>query len=245
MPWSAVHGKLVTIRHDITDVFLQEYPSTKNYSLILFILPGSMFGLASSVAAMLIGGSMYEGGLSNFFVNTVKDYPLLSAMLCGFISSGVITVLVSLCTHQIRTKDDEEREWAKTINIDNPLNPYRLVYEEELKEIDAGRIITSYTMDRIFRKAKIVAVVGGTLSLILFLIVIPSVVLSIEVLTLEQFRIWIRTFQYWCFGATILVVFLPPIEEVMQIRQKLRQNREESVFKENVTDGDVNIYQKT
>nr|ARQ84970.1 DUR3-like urea-proton symporter [Tridacna squamosa] len=192
------------------------------------VVSGSILGLACSIAAMLIGGSMYEGGLDNFFVNTVKDYPLLSAMLSGFISSGVITVIVSLCTHQIRSKDDEEREWAKTINIDNPLNPFRLVYEEELKEVDAGPIITSDTMDRIFRKAKIVAVVGGTLSLILFLIVIPSIVLSIEVLTLEQFQIWIRTFQYWCFGATILVVFLPPVEEVMQIRNKLRQNRAES-----------------
>ena len=179
---------------------------------------------------MLIGGSMYKGGLNNFFVNTVQDYALLAAMLGGFLSSGVITIIVSLCTHKIESQEDKQWEWAKTINIDNPLNPFRLVYEEELDEIQAGPFITAEIMDRIFRKAKIVAIVGSGISLVIFIVIIPSVALSIEELTLEQFRTWIRTFQYVCFVATVLVVFIPPFEEGIQILKKHRHNKQENVY---------------
>lgn len=172
-------------------------------------------------------GSTYDGGLSDFYVNTAKDYSLLTAMVSGFVVSGIVCVVVSLCTHRIRSDDDAEKEWAKTINIDNPLNPFRLVYEEELHAVDAGTRITSSTMDKVFRRARIYAAVGGTISLLIFLVVIPAIALSFEVLNFDQFSAWLKTFQIYCFICTIIVVVLPPLEEGLQIwrRNKINTNK--------------------
>ncbi|KAL4230109.1 hypothetical protein ACF0H5_010494 [Mactra antiquata] len=186
---------------------------------------GGIIGTLASITGMLVVGSTYKSGLSNFYVNTAKDYSLLTAMVSGFVVSGVVCVFVSLCTNKIKTDDDAEKEWAKTLSIDNPLNPYRLVYEEELKAVDAGKIITSKIMDKIFRKARIYAAVGGTISLLIFLVVIPSIALSFEVLNFDQFSIWLKTFQIYCFICTFIVVVLPPFEEGIQIWRYYKKNK--------------------
>ena len=190
------------------------------------LISGGLIGLAGSLATMFIGATMYDGGLSRFFVNTVQDYVILGSMLNGCLISGLVTIIVSMCTHKIRTRADEEREWAKTFNIDNPLNPFRLVYREELEEIGAASaIVTSKTMDIIFKKAKRVAVIGGGVSLVFFLVVLPIIVLSIGVLNLGQFTILIRVFQYCCFFGTVLVVIIPPIDEGYQIWRRYKENK--------------------
>ncbi|KAL4230108.1 hypothetical protein ACF0H5_010493 [Mactra antiquata] len=189
------------------------------------VISGGIIGTLTSITGMLVVGSTYEGGLSNFYVNTAKDYTLLTAMVSGFVVSGVVCVFVSLCTNKIKTDDDAEKEWAKTMSIDNPLNPYRLVYEEELKAVDAGKIITSKIMNKIFRKARIYAAVGGTISLLIFLVVIPSIALSFEVLNFEQFSTWLKTFQIYCCICTLIVVVLPPFEEGLQIWRHYKKNK--------------------
>ena len=146
-------------------------------------------------------------------------------MAAGFITSGVLCFVVSLCTHNIKTKEDAENEWTKTVNIDNPLHPFRLVYKEELEEIRAGPIITSATMDRIFVKAKRIAYYGGGFCLSLFVIVIPCIAVSYPVLTPDQLKAWMRTIQAWCFVGTVLVVVVPPIEEGVQIWRKYKENK--------------------
>lgn len=171
-------------------------------------------------------GSTYEGGLSNFYVNTAESYSLLTAMLSGFVISCVVCVLVSLCTHKIKSEEDSELEWARTINIDNPLNPFRLIYEEELKAVDAGPVITAKTMDNVFRKVKKYALIGGISSIVLFLVVIPAIALSFEVLDFDQFSAWLKTFQIYCFICTVIVVVLPPIEEGMQILKRFARDKQ-------------------
>ncbi|XP_053400495.1 uncharacterized protein LOC123558278 [Mercenaria mercenaria] len=195
------------------------------------VVAGGVVGLFCSIAGMLIMGSTYEGGLADFYTNTAQDYSLLVAMVSGFFISGIICFCVSLCTHKIKCKEDRQREWAKTINIDNPLNPFRLVYEEELRDIDAGPVITAETMDRIFRKAKLVACIGAGVSLALFAVVVPAVALSYETLSLDEFKTWIRVFQYWVFVGTILVVFVPPVEEGIQIWRKYKDNAAKNILK--------------
>ena len=194
-------------------------------STLIFICAGSVVGLVFSIAGMLIVGSMYEGGLRNFYTNTAKDYSLLCAMVLGFVISSIITIVVSLCTHTITTAEDTNKEWANTINIDNPLNPFKLVYKEELESIDAGPVITAETMDRVFRKAKLVAIIGACASLVLFLIVIPAVALSFEVLTYQEFSTWITFFQVWVLLGTVTVIVVPPFEEGRQIWRKYKENK--------------------
>ncbi|KAH3843778.1 hypothetical protein DPMN_117309 [Dreissena polymorpha] len=149
------------------------------------VISGCVTGLGASVAGMMIMGSTYEGGLVNFYVNTAHDYSLLTSMIAGLVTSAIVTIGVSLCTNTIRSEEDSDMEWAKTISIDNPLSPFRLVYEEELAKLDVSTIITARIMDKVFRKARLVAVLGGVLSLVLFVVILPTVALSFDVLSFD------------------------------------------------------------
>ena len=210
----------------MTPCHIVGYPMPQlNYS---FQLSGGIAGVISCFIAMMAVGSTYEGGLSNFFINTAQDYSLLAGLGAGFVVSFVLCVVISFCTHKIKTEEDETNEWLKTMSIDNPLNPYRTIYQEELKAVDAGPVITAETMARIFQGAQKVSYIGGTLSIILFLVVIPAVALSYEVLTLEQFNSWLSVCQIWCLICTVFVVLFPPIEEGIQIWRKYKENREKS-----------------
>lgn len=175
---------------------------------------------------LLIVGSTFENGLSDFFVNTAQDYSILCAVISGVFVSAGISVVVSMCTHQIKSNEDKEMEWAKTINIDNPLNPFRLIYEEELKTVGTDCVINAEIMDRLFRKDKLVALVCASASLVLFVIVVPSVALSYEVLSYKEYSTWLTLFQVWTFIGTALVVAVPPIEECLQIWKQYKRNVE-------------------
>lgn len=197
----------------------------KRNTKIGFIFAGSIVGLVCSIAGLLIMGSTYEGGLSDFYVNTAQDYSLLCAMVSGFFISTLICISVSLCTTRIQTEDDKAKEWAKTINIDNPLNPFRLLYKEELDSVGAGPIVTAKTMDGIFKRSKFVAIIGACASLVVFLIIVPAVALSFEVLSYEEYTTWVTFFQVWVFVSTVLVIVVPPIEEGLQIWRKFKENK--------------------
>ena len=102
------------------------------------LFSGSIIGVISSISTLLIVGSLHEGGLSDFYTNTTQPYSLLAGITVGFVVGGIVSIGVSLKTHKITSEDDTEREWAKTMNIDNPINPFRAIYEEELAGVDAG-----------------------------------------------------------------------------------------------------------
>lgn len=205
-------------------------------------------GLICSVSGMLACGSTYEGGLSDFFKNTAQDYSLLAGLLSGFIVSAVVTVVVSWCDSKARDvvvfnkhfplgeeehEDDKimeeklgflEIEWLKTMSIDNPLNPYRRLYRKELKEINAGRILTIHHMETIFRKTRTFSIAGVAISFAVFLVVVPAVALSQDVLTEHQLGTWISVCQHWCLLATVFVVIIPPVQEGMQIWRQYKIN---------------------
>lgn len=198
---------------------------------------------------MLGYGSTYEGGLSDFFTNTAQDFSLLTGLLSGVVVSAIITVVVSVCDKNARQRVAlnkefplgqpeqgrdtimEEKlgflevEWLKTMSIDNPLNPYRLVYQKELKEINAGRILTIHHMETIFRKTRLISISGIVISFTVFLIVVPSIALSQEVLTETQLGVWISVCQHWCLVATVFVVIIPPVQEGIQIWRQYKKNK--------------------
>jgi len=196
--------------------------------MTILLLSGSVTGGVASISVMLFMASTYEGGLSKFFINTSQDYTLLAATCSGFLVSSIICVAVSLCTSNVKTDDDVEQEWAKTINIDNPINPFRRLYVKELTKVGSGDVITAQTMNKVFRRAWLYAIVGSGSGLVFFLVIIPSITLSLEVLSLSQFTVWLRTFQIACFVFTILAVVFPPIEEGYQIWKQYKLNRQNS-----------------
>lgn len=214
------------------------------------LIYGGIAGLVCSVTGMLAYGSTYEGGLSDFYTNTAQDYSLLTGLLSGFVVSTVVSVVVSLCDQKSKPRDtpnqnfpvertdikgDEvmqevaeflEIEWLKTMSIDNPLNPYRLIYKEELKSINAGRILTIHHMEKIFRHTRLVSISGVVISFAIFLIVVPAFALGMEVLSQEQLKTWLSVCQHWCLVATILVIVIPPIQEGIQIWRAHKLNKE-------------------
>ena len=198
-------------------------PRISYYSWL--IVSGGIAGLICCLAGMMIMGSTYEGGLDDFFNNTSKDFSLLAGLGTGVVVSFTLSVVISLCTHNIKTHEDIENEWAKTMNIDNPLHPVRALYRKELDAINAGQTVTSDMMARIFRTPQRVAYVGGAICITIFLIVIPAIALSFEILTQDEFSAWLSTFQIYCIVCTVFVVLCPPIQEALQIWNRFKKNK--------------------
>ena len=126
---------------------------------------------------------------------------------------------------------EADYEWLKTMCIDNPLNPYRNLYQKKLDEINAGRIVTSKDMETIFKSARKISYTGAIISLITFVIVVPAVALGQTVLGTSQLAVWISICQHWCLIATVLVVIVPPIQECLQIWRQYSLNKKSQIFK--------------
>lgn len=200
------------------------------------IITGSIMGVFAYVAGVLIVAELvYEGGLGNFLINTSSDYSLLGGITSAVTMSVSCTIIISLCTHDIKTNQDAERVWDKTLSIDNPLNPWRNVYKEEFASINVSedtKVNTTH-MTKIFRSARILAVVGGLISFVIFGVVIPANVLSLEILTYDQFSSWSFACQIWVMIAATFAIVVPPIEEIVQIvRYYSRNKSNESVSQE-------------
>ncbi|KAL5012792.1 hypothetical protein ScPMuIL_011343 [Solemya velum] len=194
-------------------------------------IAGSVCGLVGSITANLIAASRYEGGLSNFMVNTAQDYSLLAGLCTGLLVSTIVTIVTSLCTNQIRTDGDSEAVWAKTLSIDNPLNPWRAIYQEELDEIGADIKIDSSVMSKILHRAKLTAYIACSIGFVIFIVIIPSIMLGIDILSFAQFSGWIKFCQIWCMISAVFVVVAPPVEEVLQIKRRRSQNTKRPVNK--------------
>ncbi|KAJ8306847.1 hypothetical protein KUTeg_014931 [Tegillarca granosa] len=182
------------------------------------IIAGSVSGLIAAIIAMFVTAhTMYPEGLKNFIVNTSQDFSLLAGSVAAIFVSLTICVIVSIKTTTVVNKTDAEEEWEKTFSIDNPLNPWRRVYKVELAAIKAGNYVSTYHMSKIFRKSKYVAYIGGAIGLFLFLVVLPGVMLSFGVLTIDQLSSWILFFQVWVICGACFALFVPPVEEITQI----------------------------
>lgn len=214
----------------------------------LFLFVGGLVGLVAAVVGLVVYGSTLEGGLSNFYINTSNEYSILTGLGTGFVFSFLVTIVVSLVTSRINCRrpvsekakkysykdpdqnelqfPDLEYEWQKTMTIDNPLNPYRTLYEYQLQKIGVtGTHVTTNNMAKIFRKAKILSTVGALISFCVFIVLIPALALSQEVLTEGQMTAWISGVQMWCLIATVLVIVIPPVQEGWQIWRQLKTNK--------------------
>lgn len=211
---------------------------------------------------MLASGSAYDGGLSNFYINTSQDYSILAGLAAGVAISTIISVTVSWKSfvsrkqysrtspnnREIEVKhekhvvnddkvennsaDDEdvgETEWEKTMSIDNPLNPYKTLYKDQLKQIGfTGERVTTKHLSKLFKRARIISFICAAVSFTVFIVVIPSFALSQTVLTQAQMETWVMVCQNWCLVATVLVVVIPPFQEGLQIWKQYNSNKLDS-----------------
>ncbi|XP_046575767.1 uncharacterized protein LOC124283788 [Haliotis rubra] len=182
---------------------------------------GVLSGLAGGLISLFSVASTFDGGLSNFLVNTSQNYSVVAGSSASFLVSLLVTIVLSLFTHKISDETDEMTEWEKLRDIDNPLNPWGELFKEDFPSLEGARP-TVKQLDSVFRKAKLTAYVGGAVSLTLFIVILPSVMAALHVLTSSQFRAYLMTLQIWCFLMAAVVVVVAPLEEVMLIVKHIR-----------------------
>ena len=149
----------------------------------------------------------------------------MGGCISAIVVSVLVTVIVSLVTTKVKSEDDVTQEWEKTITIDNPLNPWKKLYAEELAKFPPTARIDVHLMSKVFKHARYIAYIGGVTCIILFIIAFPAIVLSFEVLTYDQFKSWLQFCFIICMVATVFVVVAPPVEEIVQICRTYREKR--------------------
>lgn len=222
---------------------------------MILTFPGGILGLICAVIGMLVCGSTYEGGLSNFYKNTSQDHSILAGLAAGILVSTTISIAVSWKTltpgkkhseksnievnqvqaHAVNSDaikenddtDESDLEWEKTMTIDNPLNPYQDLYKDQLSRKGITRdILTSKHLSKLFTRAKILSGICAAVSFTIFIVVIPSFALSQTVLSQTQMEVWISVCQHWCLIGTVLVVVIPPVQEGLQIWRQYSANKQ-------------------
>ncbi|XP_052076798.1 uncharacterized protein LOC127714803 [Mytilus californianus] len=190
------------------------------------LMVGAVTGFFCGSAATLTAASMYPNGLNDFLLNTVRDYSILAGTCFSFGVSLTGCLIISLFTHKIKNKHDEDMEWQKMYNIDNPLNPWELNFKEELEGLHFDTKPTFQQMSTTFRKAKITAYVGGFCSIFLFAILIPGIMATFTVMSETQFKVWVWFTQGWAVVMAVIVIVAPPFEEIRRIVKQYRKNKE-------------------
>ncbi|XP_060551994.1 uncharacterized protein LOC132713418 [Ruditapes philippinarum] len=191
------------------------------------VISGALFGVVCGVSVSLGVASTYEGGLDNFLVNTVQNFSVMGGAATSMGVSFLVTFLVSCGTHNIKSKNDVKREWTKLRDIDNPLHPWSQLYTEDIPGLEKGDNPTEEQLDFVFKKARILAYVGGAVTVVLFVGIVPGVMLSLHVLTVSQFEIWTLILQIFCFSMATVVVIVAPTEEIIQICRQRKENKKE------------------
>lgn len=194
------------------------------------LIPGSIAGLICGISANLIFASTLEGGLSVFLLNTSHLHSALAGCCTSFLTSLVLTILVSLCTHSIVSKDDEEAVWTRLRQINNPLHPWSETYAEEFPDLPDGVEPSFEQLRAVFRPAKVTAIVGSTCSILLLVVVIPGAMASLHVLSASQFRAWFTTLQVWCAVMAVFVMIVTPAEELRSVCKRMIANRRLKYF---------------
>ncbi|XP_064601304.1 uncharacterized protein LOC135467460 [Liolophura sinensis] len=187
------------------------------------IVAGGLSGLLAAVAVSLGLASTYDGGLSNFFKNTVEIYPSVGSCTVGFGVSLIVCVLVSLCTHKIESEADVNAEWRKTTNIGNPLRPWELAFVEEFPQVLDGFLPTHEDLTRTFKAATRLSLAGAGIGGGLMVVVLPGILIGLEVLTEFQFSTWLYFDHISTLVASVFVIFAPPIEEALKIWRQYKQ----------------------
>lgn len=191
--------------------------------MYIFYLAGGCAGLVCGISATLITASFYEGGLNNFLRNTVQDYAILAGTCSSFGASLLGCIVVSLFTHDIKNIDDENQEWQKMYDIENPLNPWELNYREDLIGLEYEGKPTFEQMAATFRKAKMLAYIGGAVCIVVFAVIIPGIMAVFEKMDLAQFSFWIWGTQIFAVVMAVIVIVAPLAEEVRKIMTEYKK----------------------
>ena len=75
------------------------------------------------------------------------------------------------------------------------------------------------------RSAKLTAYVAGSLSIVFFALIVPSIMAAFPVMGLTEFSVWISFTQAWAVVMAIIVILAPPAEEIARVVRQCRKSR--------------------
>lgn len=197
----------------------------KKVHVVYEYFSGGISGLVAGIVVTLGMASTFPGGLGNFLINTAQDNTILAGIAAAFGFSLGVSVIVSYLTSKVKTREDEEEEWQKTQDIDNPLNPWEQNYQEELKGIQYEGKPSYHQMETCFRSAKILAYATGLISIGVFAVVIPCIMVIFPVMDAGVFKGWVTFCHIWAVIMAIIVIFFPPVEEVKKMLKQYKLNK--------------------
>lgn len=166
--------------------------------------------------------TLEEDGLSEFVRNTGAPIPVLCGGCVSLFGSLLINVVVSLITHNIKDDNDRILEWKKLRAIDNPLYPWTEFFRDDLPEMGLHEKPTKKQLSSVFKPAKYVSYIFGGTFLFIFVVVIPCVMISLKILSFDDFHVWTMSLHVWCFIMAAIIAILTPVEEILQIIAALK-----------------------
>lgn len=109
-------------------------------------------------------------------------------------------------------------------DIENPLNPWELNYREDLKGLEYEGKPTFEQMAATFRRAKLLAYIGGAACIVAFAVVIPGIMAMFPKMDLVQFSFWIWGTQIFAVVMALIVIIAPMSEEIYKIMKEYRKS---------------------
>jgi len=199
-----------------------------SYALISGVVGGAMAGMAT----WLSYASTFPGGLSaaTFVKNTGEELPMLFGNITAICAGAVFTTIITFITRWNMTQEIEEEEWEKTRDIDNPLCPWVGKYQGELNLGEVENFHDRPPLEiviRKFRAAKITSYIAAVCFTVLFVVIWPGSMLSIDIFDLKQFNTWTVISRGWAFAASAFIVVVPMFQEVKAVLKQLARNKED------------------
>jgi len=200
------------------------------------VICGVVGGCMAGMISWLSFASTYPGGLSaaTFVKNTGEEMPMLTGNCVSITAGAIISIVVTFITRWNMTPEMEEEEWNKTRDIDNPLSPWVAKYRGELDLDTLGELRERPPLDLVikkFRSAKLTAFGAAVAFTIVFVIVWPCSMLSVDMLDQSGFTIWTTLSRGWAYVAAAFIIIVPLLQELMAVRKQLSKNRGESESK--------------
>jgi len=194
------------------------------------VIAGVIGGCASGMSVWLTYASQYPGGLSaaTFVKNTGEELPMLAGNIVSIGVGAVASIIVTYCTRWHMTAEEEEAEWEKTRDIDNPLSPWVQVYKGELNLSDGENFHDRPPLEIVinkFRMAKIISYIAAICFTALFVCIWPGSMLSVDILDLSGFLVWTTISRVWAFAAAAFIIIVPMCQEVLAIHRQMKKNK--------------------
>jgi len=199
------------------------------------VIAGVVGGCMCGLISWLTYASTFPGGLSaaTFVKNTGEEMPMLTGNIVSIGVGAIASIVVTFCTRWTMTPEDEEREWEKTRDIDNPLSPWVQVYKGELNLEDGENFHDRPPLEiviRKFRTAKLTAYAAAVAFTLLFVCIWPGSMLSTDILDRTGFTVWTTLSKGWAYVAAAFIIIVPFYQEVRAIMRQVSKNKEESLL---------------